>query len=143
MYERYESISKDPRRALRIASATLAVICLAMGAVVATATFAPSARADEGGDFCVDHDLNPGEEASCEYDPHSDVIEVETWNTDGKGIGSCASVESGGRVCSTAYGSGYDEAYCKESCDGQYGRPYVTNHNPQYNSVFTGWDYWA
>jgi hypothetical protein len=138
----YGSISEHQRSSLRTALiAVLAAICLAVPALGGAAVFAPVAHA-EAGDFCTDYDLNPGDSASCMYDPHSVIYEVETWNTDGKGVGSCASVGGGGEVCSNAYGSGYDEAYCKASCDGDSGTPYVTNHNPEYNSVFTGWDDW-
>jgi hypothetical protein len=138
----HRSITQHQRSSLRTTLVgAVAAICLALPALVGAAAFAPAAQAGSG-DFCVDYDLNPGVAASCEYDPHSHIYEVETWNTDGKGVGSCASAESGGSVCSAAYGSGYDEAYCKASCNGQSGRPYVTNHNPQYNSVFTGWDWW-
>jgi hypothetical protein len=138
----HRRVNEHQRSALRTRLlGVVAVICLAAPTLTCSAAFAPAAQAGSR-DFCSWYDLNPYVTASCEYDPHSHIYEVETWNSDGKGVGSCASAESGGRVCSAAYGSGYDEAYCKASCNGQSGRPYVTNNNPQYNSVFTGWDWW-
>jgi hypothetical protein len=101
---------------------------------------APAAQAGAG-NFCEWYTLKPGYVASCMYGPHSYYYEVETWNSDGKGLGSCASVGSGS-VCSTAFGSGYNEAYCKSSCRGQSGQGYVGNNNPSYTSVFTGWEWW-
>jgi hypothetical protein len=122
--------------------ALLAALCLAIPTLVSAAVFAPTAAQAGSGDFCSDYDLNPGVAASCMYEPHSHFYEIETWNTDGKGVGSCASAGSGGRACSEAFGSGYNEAYCKSSCNGQSGEAYVTNNNPTYNSVFTGWAWW-
>jgi hypothetical protein len=138
----YQGIGEQRGNTVRTALlGVFAVICLAVPGMVGAAVFAPDAHAGSG-DFCTDTDLNPGESASCMYESHSYFYEVETWNTDGKGVGSCAKVESGGSTCSTAFGSGYNEAYCKSSCDGGSGRAYVSNNNPSYNSVFTGWAYW-
>jgi hypothetical protein len=93
------------------------------------------------GDFCTYYDLNPG--AACYGEYHASNSEVEGWNSDAKGVGSCAGVYNGsvkGEAC-VGDASGYDEVYCTASCSGKAGDPFVEDNSP-YNSVFTGWASW-
>jgi hypothetical protein len=141
-------MARGPRPFTQIWRATMiATFLLGAGALVpagavntAGGLVAATAFANEAGDFCADYDLNPG--VACQgVESLPSIIELEGWNTDGKGVGSCVSV-NGHQGCSPEpLGSGYNESFCRSSCNGQTGHPYVENESP-YNSVFTGWAYW-
>jgi hypothetical protein len=119
--------------------ALAAATCLA--AVSAASLSAPQAALAGSGDFCSWAPLSPGQ--ACFGGYHGSFIEVEGWNSDGKGVGSCAGVYNGGVVGQACVGdgSGYDEVYCTASCNGRAGDGFVEDHSP-YNSVFTGWGWW-
>lgn len=127
----------------RTAIVTTAV---AIGAMIVSALGAPAAMAGSG-DFCgPGHLLKPGGECIHQYgNPYK---EVETWNTNGEGVGSCAAVGSSdgiewyGDHCVGDISSGYDESYCTASCNGEYGYGIVED-NSSYTAYFTGWGDWS
>lgn len=79
---------------------------------------------------------------------HEYYYEVESWNSNGEGVGSCAGVSSElgrfeyGYHCVGDVPSGFDEAYCLKKCEGQSGYGFV-KLNSVYASYFTVWVWWA
>ena len=111
------------------------------GVAGAMAAFGSPAALAGSGDFCSWASLSPG--AACFGGYHGSFVELEGWNSDGKGVGSCVGVYNGGVKGENCVGdaSGYDETYCTTSCAGKAGDGFVQDNSP-YNSVFTGWASW-
>jgi hypothetical protein len=119
-------------------------VCTAVLALCATACLAAAAAPAQAGsgDFCSWAPLSPG--GACFGGFESSFHEVEGWNSDGKGVGSCAGVYNGGvrgENC-VGDGSGFDEVYCTSSCSGKGGDGFVADDGP-FDSVFTGWGSWS
>jgi hypothetical protein len=78
----------------------------------------------------------------------SHFYETETWNSDGKGVGSCSGVGSSGgsyvNVACHGDATGYNEVYCT-ACNGDTNWYSImeNNSNHGYTSVFTGWESYA
>lgn len=74
--------------------------------------------------------------------------EVETWNSNAEGDGSCAGVTN---ALATDFShehcvgelppGNYDEAYCLKKCEGITGYAFVLN-NSKYRTYFTVWSWW-
>gem|GEM_PF-6608117 len=73
-------------------------------------------------------------------------LETETWNSDGKGVGSCSGVGSSSgaykHVACHGDATGYNEVYCT-ACNGDVNAYSIMEDNSQYNSVFTGWEWYS
>jgi hypothetical protein len=131
------------RKSARMVLAAVAAACVAS----ITMGFAGPAPALAGsGNFCTSCDLNAHSHDIGNYRGH--FYETETWNSDGKGVGSCSGVgTSGGSYATVAChgdASGYNEVYCT-ACNGDTNWYAImeNNSNHGYNSVFTGWEWYA
>jgi hypothetical protein len=132
--------SATPRSRPYALAAAVAAAALAAGLL------APGSASAGAGVYC----------SSCALSVHAHHIgnfrgyflETETWNSDGKGVGSCAGVgTSGGSYYNVAChgdASGYNEVYCT-GCNGDTNAYSIMedNSNHGYSSVFTGWEYYA
>jgi hypothetical protein len=124
---------------LAAAAATLLALVLA-GLVL------PARAAAGAGDFCSYCDLNPHAVHVGNF--RSRFIETESWNSDGKGVGSCTGVgtSAGAFVAVACHGdaTGYNEVYCT-TCNGVQNRYSLLENDSThgYNSVFTGWEDFA
>ncbi len=118
--------------AIAVATAACALTAL-LGAVPAQAG---------SGVYCSWCDLNPGGKAVGNYRGY--WYETEAWNSDGKGLGSCTGIGNGGGWYSVAChgdASGYNEVY-DAGITGWSGYAMMSDNSP-YNSVFSGWEYFA
>jgi len=135
------ALARDGRRG---AAGALAVLALSM-MLIAGGLDPARARAGAG-DFCSYCDLNAHATHVGNY--RSYFYETESWNSDGKGVGSCTGVgtSSGSfaNVACHADATGYNEVYCT-GCNGYGGWWSIVenNSNHGYNSVFTGWESYA
>jgi hypothetical protein len=115
-------------------------------ALLGGALFGPSTAVAGSGNFCT----------ACVVKPHNmrvgnfrgTWIETETWNSDGKGVGSCTGVGNGAgswaNIVCHGDATGYNEVYCT-GCNG-YHNSYAqleNNSNHGYTSVFTGWEWYS
>lgn len=131
---------RDVRRRLMLT--IVGSVCLLSLAGLGSA-IGPSVAYGNATEFCQGCVLKPG--YGVEWYSEHYILEMESWNSDGKGFGSCiASVNSisnqiQGEACSTPVGKGYNEAYCKSACHDKWGYAWVGNNSP-YTSVFTGWE---
>jgi hypothetical protein len=131
------------RRLVGHAAAPLfACVAIALG----IAALAPSPASAGAGDWCSWCDLGPGARSVGNY--RGTFYETESWNSDGKGVGSCTGVgtSSGSFAIVACHGdsTGYNEVYCT-ACNGAHGwwALMANNSNHGYNSVFTGWEWFA
>ncbi len=132
--------ARGPRRG-RMLAALVAAACT----FGVTATTPGTANAGSG-DFCSYCDLGSGAHSVGNFRGY--FYETETWNSDGKGVGSCSGVgTSGGSYATVAChgdAGGYNEVYCT-GCNGdrEWWALMSNNSNHRYNSVFTGWEWYA
>jgi hypothetical protein len=125
---------------------TAAVAALAVAGAILAGWLVPATASAGSGVFCSWCDLNPGGRSVGNYRGY--FYETETWNSDGKGVGSCSGVgTSGGSYANVAChgdAGGYNEVYCT-GCNGYRGWWAImsNNSNHGYNSVFTGWEWFA
>lgn len=130
-----------PRARRMLAACLVAIGC----ATVTIAATAPNAVAGSGV-FCSYCDLGRGGHTIGNF--RGRFYETESWNSDGKGVGSCSGVgTSGGSYATDAChgdASGYNEVYCT-GCNGDVEWWAITSNNSNhgYNSVFTGWEWYA
>jgi hypothetical protein len=131
----------------RVGSHALAVSALAACVAALMAGLLGPSRALAGsGVFCSYCDLNAHTHDLGNFRGY--FYETETWNSDGKGVGSCSGVgTSGGSYANVAChgdASGYNEVYCT-GCNGDrnWWAIMENNSNHGYNSVFTGWEWYA
>ncbi|HXR29132.1 MAG TPA: hypothetical protein VN772_06085 [Solirubrobacteraceae bacterium] len=122
-------------------AALAGVVCTAL---LALALLTPGRALAGAGVFCSWCDLNPHAHAIGNFRGH--FYETETWNSDGKGVGSCSGVgTSGGSYANVAChgdASGYNEVYCT-GCNGDTNWWAIMQDNSIYNSVFSGWEWYA
>jgi hypothetical protein len=118
---------------------------VAVAAITLTAMLGavPAAQAGSGV-YCSWCDLNSGGKAVGNYRGY--WYETESWNSDAKGVGSCTGIgNSSGSFSSDAChgdGSGYNEVY--DGPTGWSGYAIMENDsNHGYNSVFSGWEWYA
>jgi hypothetical protein len=124
----------------------LAVLTVTLTMIAGVLAARPAPARAGAGDFCSYCDLNPHAAHVGNY--RSYFYETESWNSDGKGVGSCTGVGSSSgsfaNVACHADASGYNEVYCT-GCNGYRGWWSIVenNSNHGYNSVFTGWESYA
>ena len=128
----------------------LAIVVSAAMIVSALAAPAPALAGSRDIEGCTDVYLTPSA-PFCDNTKgyHEYYYEVESWNTNGEGVGSCAGVGSSlgieeyGWHCVGEIPSGYDESYCIQKCEGLAGYGFVNDNSSVYASYFTGWVWWA
>jgi hypothetical protein len=129
-----------------MAAEALAMLTMSLMMVVGALALHPATALAGSGVFCSYCDLNAHEAHVGNYRGY--FYETESWNADGKGVGSCTGVGSSGgtfaNVACHSDASGYNEVYCT-GCNGYKGRWSIVenNSNHGYNSVFTGWESYA
>lgn len=131
--------ARNPRRMLA------ALIAATFVALVVGGLLGPARALAGSGDFCVSCDLNAHTAHVGNYRSH--WYETESWNSDGKGVGSCTGVGEGAayyeNIACHGDASGYNEVYCT-ACNGDidWWSIVENNSNHGYNSVFTGWEWY-
>jgi hypothetical protein len=88
----------------------------------------------------------PAHGSCADYQYHSSFVQVESWNADAAGVGTCAAV---GNAAGTVWydyvcvgnGSGYNAALCHAACSYDAGYGQVGDDSP-WGSLFTGWGEW-
>src|SRR5271157_4912423 len=132
-----------PLRAMDRPRAILAAVACTAAAI---GLLAPAGALAGSGIFC----------SSCGLSVHKHHIgnfrgyflETETWNSDGRGVGSCSGVGSSGgsyvNVACHGDAGGYNEVYCT-ACNGDINAYSIMEDDSShgYSSVFTGWEYFA
>jgi len=126
-------------------AATLAALGVTFGGwQLATA---PAALAYGAGDFSNCTSVYLPSLGGCTNPTYHVFYEVQSWNSDDKGVGNCAAVADDGSgaywedYACTNDGSGYNAALCT-SCDGDGGYGSIGD-NSIYGSLFTGWGEWT
>lgn len=113
-------------------------------------TAAPAAQAEVAGDFAERILLYPAESISPYPYDYFKFIETEGWSQYGTGNCNGVSSSSGGSDPGTSTwlgsacdsdGSPPDEVYCRSSCSGKSGYPFIHDHSAFYADYFTGWLY--
>jgi len=133
-------------RGARPGAGVLAVLMVSLTMIAGALALHPAPARAGAGNFCSYCDLNAHSAHVGNYRGY--FYETESWNSDGKGVGSCTGVgTSGGSFANVAChgdASGYNEVYCT-GCNGYKGWWSIVenNSNHGYNSVFTGWESYA
>jgi hypothetical protein len=137
------SLSRRPGGSPPAAAARTLVV---LSALVVTGLWGPHTAFAGAGDFCSWCDLGPHAVHVGNY--RTRFIETESWNSDGKGVGSCTGVGTsrGSFAVVACHGdaTGYNEVYCT-GCNGaqRWYSLLENDSNHGYNSVFTGWEDYA
>jgi hypothetical protein len=125
----------------------LAAVLVTAAMAIAGGTLASSAAAYSSGIYTYcGYVYLPAYNSCADFQYHSSFVQVESWNADAKGVGSCAAVGNASGsvwydyVC-VASGSGYNAALCSASCNWDAGYGQVAN-DASWGSVFTGWGQW-
>ena len=130
------------RRSRTALAALLVTAAMAIGG----GTLASSAAAYSGIYAFCGYVYLPSFSSCADYQYHSSFVQVESWNANAKGVGSCAAV---GNAWGTVWydyvcvgnGAGYNAALCSASCNWDAGYGQVANDAP-WGSMFTGWGQW-